>query len=131
MLLQELTHSVIGSCFDVHRELGPGFREYIYVRALERDLIRKGHKVQREVSVMVYFRGEPLARERIDMLVDGKLVVEAKAGARFPPDAHPQTFSFLAATDLEVALILHFGNDARVHRVVFENRFKFRRNSKM
>ena len=131
MLLQELTHSVIGSCFDVHRELGPGFREYIYVRALERDLIRKGHKVQREVWTTVYFRGEPLARERIDMLVDGKLIVEAKAGARLPPHAHPQTFSFLAATDLEVALILHFGKDAKAHRVVFENRFKFRRHRKV
>ena len=126
MLLRELTHSVIGSCFDIHRELGPGFREYIYVRALERDLIRKGHKVQREVWVTVYFRGEPLARERIDMLVDGKLVVETKAGARLPPHVHPQTFSFLAATNFEVALILHFGQDAKIHRVVFENHLKLR-----
>jgi GxxExxY protein len=126
MLLQDLTHSVIGSCFDVHRELGPGFREYIYVRALERDLIRKGHTVRREVWVTVYFRGEPLARERVDMLVDDKLIVEAKAGSRLPPDVHPQTFSFLAATDFEVALILHFGQDAKVHRVVFENHLKVR-----
>ena len=60
------------------------------------------------------------------MLVDGKLVVESKAGPRLPSDVHPQTFSFLAATDFEVALILHFGKDAKVYRVVFENRFKYR-----
>ncbi len=131
MLLKELTHSVIGSCFDVHRELGPGFREYIYIRALERDLIRKGHKVQREVWVTVYFRGEPLASERMDMLIDGKLVVESKAGPRLSPDVHAQTFSFLAATDLEVALILHFGRDAKFYRIMYENRLKFRRPGRL
>jgi GxxExxY protein len=88
MLHEEITHSIIGSCFDVHRELGYGFREYIYVRALERDLIRKGHKVEREVWVTVYFRGEVLAKERMDMLVDGKVLVESKAGLHLDPEVH-------------------------------------------
>ena len=126
MLHAEITHSIIGSCYDVHRELGFGFREYIYVRALERDLIRKGHKVEREVWIRVYFRGDPLAEERMDMLVDGKVLVEAKAGVRLDPEVHEQTFSYLMATDVELALILHFGRQAKVHRVLAENRLKIR-----
>ena len=70
-----VTASIIDSFFEVHKELGYGYREYIYTRALERLLIAKGHKVEREVWVMVYFRGEPLAYERMDMLVDGVVAV--------------------------------------------------------
>ncbi len=53
----DLTGSVIGAFYDVYNELGFGFREYVYSRALERVLIAKGHCVDREVSVNVYFRG--------------------------------------------------------------------------
>jgi len=74
LLHGDITSSIIDSFFDVHRERGFGFREYLYMRALERLLIAKGHKVEREVPVMVYFRGEPLANERMDMVVDGKVI---------------------------------------------------------
>ena len=69
LLHEELTRSVIGSFFDVHRGLGFGYREFIYSLALERELIRKGHR-DREVSVMVYYRGDPLATQTLDMIVD-------------------------------------------------------------
>ena len=61
-------------------------------RALERLLIAKGHNVEREVAVMVYFRGEPLADERMDMLVDGAVVIENKAREPLDPDAQGQLF---------------------------------------
>ena len=58
LLEEALTRSVIGSFYDVHRELGFGYRELIYALALERALVAKGHRVDREAAVMVYFRGE-------------------------------------------------------------------------
>jgi GxxExxY protein len=124
LLEEELTHSVIGSFFEVHRDLGFGFREYVYSRALERVLVEKGHLVEREVAVRIYFRGKFLTRERIDMVVDKKLVVENKAGERLPPDATDQLFGYLCATTFEVGLVLHYGREPRHHRVIFENRFK-------
>ena len=53
LLHGDITASIIDSFFEVHKELGFGYREYIYTRALERLLIAKGHKVEREVAVMV------------------------------------------------------------------------------
>jgi GxxExxY protein len=126
LLHGEITSSIIDSFFEVHRELGFGFREYLYVRALRRLLVAKGHKVEREVPVLVHFRGEALGYERMDMLVDGKVVIEAKARELLDPDTHGQLFAGLAATDLEVGLILHFGKQARFYRLFFENRFKQR-----
>ena len=126
-IIQEaLTRSVIGVFYDVHRALGFGFREYMYALALERDLVAKGHRVDREVPVTVHYRGEPLARQTLDMIVDEKLVLEIKATERLHPDATTQLFSYLCATNLEVGLLLHFGREEKGHRVIYENRFKRR-----
>src|ERR1043165_4959433 len=116
LLDQALTRSVITSFYDVRRGLGFGFREYIYALALERDLRAKGHRVDREVPVMIYYRGEPLAPQSIDMVVDENLVVKNKAGERLPPDTNAQTFGYLCASDLELALILHYGRKPRFYR---------------
>ena len=128
LIAEELTDSVIGSFFDVYNELGFGYRELIYGMALQRDLVAKGHRVDREVAVMVYFRGEPLARQTLDIIVDDRLIVEIKSTARLQPDSTRQLFGYLHATTLEVGLLLHFGKEARFYRVIYENRFK-RRNS--
>src|SRR6185312_15185828 len=90
LLHAETTRSILDSFRDVHRELGFGHRELIYSLAMERALIAKGHKVQREYSIMVYFRGEPLARESIDLVVDDKVVIENKSARRLRPDDHAQ-----------------------------------------
>jgi GxxExxY protein len=126
LLHGDVTSSIIDSFYEVYRQLGFGFREYIYTRALERLLIAKGHKVQREVPIMVFFLGDPLAYERMDMVVDEKVIVESKAREILDPDATGQVFGGLAATDLEVGLVLHFGKKPRFHRVFFENQFKQR-----
>jgi GxxExxY protein len=124
LLEEALTYSVIGAFYDVHRELGFGFREYLYALALERDLVARGHRVDREVAVMVYHRGEPLAWQTLDTIVDERLVLETKATERLHPSASMQLFSYLCATNLEVELLLHFGRKPKFYRVICENRFK-------
>ncbi|HEV7705982.1 MAG TPA: GxxExxY protein [Gemmatimonadaceae bacterium] len=124
LLEQPLTYSVIGAFFEVHRTLGFGFREYVYSRALEHELAAKGHRVDREVAVDVYYRGQPIARQTLDMVVDEKLVLEIKATEQLHPNATLQLYGYLCATTLEVGLLLHFGREPKFHRVIFENRFK-------
>ena len=60
-----ITHSVIGGFLAVHDALGFGFREFIYSLALEKELTVRGHRVEREVAVVVYYRGELLARQTL------------------------------------------------------------------
>jgi len=124
MFEEELTRSVLGVFYDTHRAFGFGFREHIYVLAMERDLAAKGHRVEREVAAMVYHRGEPLVAQTLDMVVDQKLVLEIKATERLHPSAESQLFGYLCATELEVGLLLHFGREAKFYRAICENRFK-------
>jgi GxxExxY protein len=126
LIEEELTFSVIGAMQEVHRELGFGYRERIYTLALERVLIAKGHHVERDVGVMVYFRGQPLARQVLDMVVDRKVLVEVKATEHLHSSGTLQLFSYLCSTKLEIGLLLHFGRQPRAHRVICENRLKRR-----
>jgi GxxExxY protein len=69
LIEERLTHSVIGAFFEVYNALGFGFLEHIYVMALERELIARDHRVAREVSVHVTYKGHVIAVQRIDMIV--------------------------------------------------------------
>jgi GxxExxY protein len=124
LLEQARTRSIIGAFFAVFNELGSGFREYLYSLALERELVARGHRIDREVAVMVYYAGEPLAWQTIDMIVDEKIVLEIKATESLPPNAKPQLFGYLCASKLEVGLLLHFGHKPQFYRVICENRLK-------
>ena len=123
ILLHELlTRSVIGAFYEVYNELGFGLLEQLYARALEIELRRRGHRVNREVLVRVRYKGETIGWQRLDMVVDDVLVVETKSTHRLHEAATRQLFNYLRATHLEVGLILHFGPKPRFHRLVSENR---------
>jgi GxxExxY protein len=130
LLEGDTTGVILDSFREVHRTLGFGYREYIYSRAMERELRSRGATVEREVMVMVYYKGEPLAGQTVDMLVNGKVMVENKAKEKMPPGTTEQLFSYLCATDFEVGLVLNFGRVADFHRVICENRSKQRNGPK-
>lgn len=115
---EKLSHSVIGAFFDVYNTLGYGFLEHVYLLALERELLTRGHQVGREVSVGVYYKGEELTWQRLDMVVDGRLVIEVKAGRELPRSASRQLLNYLRATRLEVGLLLYFGHEPEFYRIV-------------
>ena len=126
-LEEQLTYSIIGCGFEVYNELGFGFREHVYKMALERLLRAKGHLVGREVRVPVFLHGEVLTNDRIDMIIDEKVVVEVKSSYRLPPEGSAQLLSYLRSTSLEVGLLLHFApKQLGCFRFVASNEFKLR-----
>ena len=118
LIEHEITHEIIGAFYDTYNALGFGFLEHVYALALERELTARGRTVRREVSVPVMYKGELLTTQRLDMIVDDKVVVEIKSTHTLPQTAHRQLLNYLRATALEVALLLHFGPDARFYRIV-------------
>jgi GxxExxY protein len=116
---EALTHSVIGSFLEAYNTLGYGFSEPVYVKALERELLEKGHRVQREFAVVVWYKGRELAYQRLDMVVDGRVVIEVKSTESLHKSAIRQLFNYLKATNIEVGLLLHFSpNGAKFYRQI-------------
>jgi len=121
LLHEDLTRTVIEAFRQVHYELGAGFVESVYLRALEIALRQSGLRVRRELPITVFFRGEPVGLFRGDLLVESKLLLELKIGDRLDPAAETQLLNYLRATRIEVGLILHFGPKPKVKRRILTN----------
>ncbi len=121
LIEKELTKSVIGAFFEVYNELGFGFLEHNYVLALEIELLTRGHDIAREVNVPVFYKGARLSGQRIDLIVDNRVVVETKSSYNLPPTAIRQLCNYLRATELEVGLVLHFGPEPKFYRQMVTN----------
>src|SRR5512138_3830540 len=115
----ERVHSIVAAFFAVYNYFGGGgMCEGAYIGALAYELTLRGHKVDREVRVPVYYKGKVVARQRLDMVVDDKVIVESKATDRLPPSAGPQLISYLRATAFQVGVLLHFGPHPKFYRFV-------------
>jgi len=121
LLEEELTRSIIGAFFEVYNTLGFGFVEPVYVMAFERELKARGHRVGREVGVRIMYKGEHLTTQRLDIIVDDKIVVEIKSTLALHRAAPRQVYNYLRATNLEVGLLLHFGPEPAFYRQICRN----------
>ena len=119
LLEAERVHSIVAAFFTVFNYFGGGgMCEAAYTGALEHELELRGHKVDREVMIPVYYKGRLVARQRLDMVVDDRVVVECKATDRLPASAGPQLIGYLRATRFEVGVLLHFGPHPKFYRFV-------------
>jgi GxxExxY protein len=118
LIYEKTTHSVIGAFFHVYNALGFGFLEAVYTSALERELRDRGHKVGREVLAPVRYKGELVARQRLDMVVDENLVVEVKSTYELHGAAPRQVYNYLRGTGLRLGLLLHFGPTPKFYRIL-------------
>jgi GxxExxY protein len=106
----------VGCFFDVYNELGYGFVEPLYARALEITMRERGLWVDREYPLIVTFRGEQIGFCRIDMLVERRVVVELKSTERLAESARRQLRSYVTALRLDLGILLHFGPVPKFYR---------------
>jgi GxxExxY protein len=114
----ELTSQIIGAFFEVYNELRSGLRERVYESALVLALRDRQIEVEQQVAIKVGFRGRPVGIFRADLVVAGKVLLELKALPGILPDHVAQTINALRATRLQVGLILNFGPQAQIRRVI-------------
>jgi len=108
---EALTNQIIGCIVIVHRTLGPGFVEVIYRRALAIEMRRCGLQVEVEKEVAVYYAGELVGTHRLDLVVNGAVVLELKAASDLAAAHYEQLRSYLRASGIEVGLLVNFGKE--------------------
>ena len=106
--LENLVEAAIGCCLTVHRELGPGMNERIYSRACRIELESRGISYDAERPVPIRYRGNLICTQRIDLLIEGKLIIEVKSVECIHAVHVAQAVSYLRATGLRVALVVNF-----------------------
>ena len=117
--LSTLTYQIIACCFEVFRELGHGFAEIVYQRALAIVLLERGFEVAMEQAIPVQFHGEIIGTFQADLVVNGCVIVEIKAAETIENYAVAQCLNYLKAAGGGVGLILNFGRKPQHRRFVF------------
>ncbi len=123
MLHPELTNQILAACFEVSNELGAGFLESVYQKALMIALKTKGLAAVEEYPLSVSFRNQIVGQFMADILVERTIIVELKAVTALTDVHKAQVINYLKATGIEVGLLVNFGNPKLEYRR-FENRFK-------
>ena len=106
---QELTHRIIGCAMAVHSELGNGFQELIYQRALRWELEHAGLSFSREYEMPIFYRDVRVGTGRVDFLVEEAVLVELKAVSELDDSHLTQVRNYLEVFGLEVGLLVNFG----------------------
>ena len=109
LLHEETTKKIIGAAFEVHDQLGYGFLERVYQRALQVELLRRGATAEIEKRIQVHYKGVVVGDYDADVLVNGCVVVEIKVAPQYDKRDEAQLLNELKATGLKVGILLNFG----------------------
>ena len=123
MTHNEISGEIVRCAIETHRTLGgPGLIESIYEEALVVELTQADLNVEQQVPVPITYKGHSLATPlRIDLIVEGKVIIECKATSRYNDLFNAQTLTYLRLTKLNLGLVINFGERLLkdgIHRVV-------------
>lgn len=122
-----VTDQILRVFYDVYNELGHGFIESVYHRSLVLALKSVGLNVSSKAPIPVWFRGTRVGRFEADVLVENCVLLELKAARTLDSAHRAQLLNYLRATDIEVGLLLNFGERPEFNRLIFDNVKKQRR----
>ena len=120
-LFKEETDGIIAAFYDVYNTLGYGFFERVHQNALYQELKRRGFKCEAQYKVKVYFKGQEIGEYFADILVNNHIILELKAVDSICNEHELQLINYLKATEIEVGLLLNFGEKPQVRRKLFTN----------
>jgi len=122
MLHSQLTGQIIKSYYKVYNELGYGFLEKIYEKAMYVELKKLGLKCTTQFPIKVYYNEICVGKYYADLLVDKKVILELKATERLCREHELQLINYLKATNIEIGLLLNFGKEPEFKRKIYSNK---------
>jgi len=120
----ELTAKIIGCAMTVHKTLGNGFQEVIYQRALAIEMNLAEIEFSREFEMPIFYKEEQIGTRRVDFLVEGIISVELKAITKLEDVHFAQAINYLEAYNLEIGLLINFGENSLNFKRLTNKKFK-------
>lgn len=117
--LEELTGRIISCAIGVHKKLGPGFLESVYQIALPMELAKNKLNVETQKGIKIFYDNKEIGLHRLDLVVEGQVIVELKTVKEFDDCHTAQLISYLKASGLKVGLLMNFAKEVlKIKRVV-------------
>lgn len=121
----DITRAIIGCAMAVHTQLGNGFQELIYHRALAIEMKKKGLHFIEEIEISIFYDAIEIGKRRVDFLVEKIIPVEIKAVRQLDNIHLAQAINYLEAYKMEVGLLINFGSiRLDFHRIGIPNKAK-------
>jgi len=108
--IEDLTHKVIGCAYQVYNNLGFGFLESVYRKAMVIELEASGLRVLQESPLQVHYKDQVVGDFFADLVVEDELIVELKSVDRLEKVHEAQLVNYLVATGIDVGLLINFGS---------------------
>lgn len=124
-LYKEETDEIIEAFYEVYNTLGYGFLERVYQNALYQELKRRGFDCKAQQQIKVYFKGQEVGEYYADILVNDHIILELKAADALCREHELQLINYLKATEMEIGLLLNFGERPQVRRKIYTNDRKY------
>ena len=122
--INKLTHSIIGCAMEVHNQMGNGFQEVVYQRALSIELNLNGIEHERELEMPLEYKGFDVGTRRVDFFVEEKVMVEIKAIEKLEGVHKAQAINYCEAYNVADGLLINFGAERLQYHRVFNKKLK-------
>lgn len=122
MKYEDITKKIIAASMKVYSELGNGFQEVIYQRALEIEMPYENLSFQKEMEMPVYYRNQLIGTRRVDFFVEDKIMVELKAIIKLEDVHLAQAMNYVEACKMEIGLLINFGSKSLEFKRVHNNK---------
>jgi GxxExxY protein len=110
MKYEDITEKILSCAFEVINELGSGFLESVYEKALMIALKENGLSAVSQFPIKVNFRNRVVGEFFADLFVENKVIIELKAVKTLLPEHKAQVINYLKGTGIEVGLLINFGH---------------------
>jgi GxxExxY protein len=124
LLHKEISKPILQIFYDVYNQLGYGFLEKVYQNAMYFELIAQGYKVEAQKQIKVYYKNKLVGEFYADLLVEDAIILELKACEYLVSSHIAQLLNYLKSTQIEVGLVLNFGETPDFKRLVYTNNRK-------
>jgi GxxExxY protein len=124
ILHKELSDSILKVFYEVYNELGYVFLEKVYQNAMYLELKSQGFKVEVQKQIKVHYKGQLVGDFFADLCIDDLIILELKACDGLVKAHYVQTLNYLKATNIEIGLLLNFGEKPEIKRLIFTNNRK-------
>ncbi len=109
---------------EVHRQLGPGFQEYIYHHALAKEFKLQGVQFQDEYEIKIYYKGDQVGLRRVDFFIENQIPVEIKALTELTDTNLAQSKNYLEAGGVEIGLLINLGSSSLQFKRLINNKIQ-------
>ena len=119
LIYPDLSYKIVGILFEVYNNLGPGYHEKCYQRAIAEMFKKYNLSFQEQAYTPITFQGRKVGIYYLDFLIDNKIVLEIKKGDRFSKKHIDQVLSYLKGKHLKLGIIANFGlSDLKFKRII-------------